>query len=58
MHNLKYLRLQVKQVVARNYYAHNLPIFKYFLLFSVERVALRLKQENQPSVFRKLCEWE
>ena len=26
------------------------------LLFLVERVRLRLKQENKPSVFRKLCE--
>ena len=39
-------------------YAHNLLIFKHFLLFSVERVGLRLKQEDETSAFRKLCEYE
>ena len=31
---------------VRDFDAHSLLIFKYFLLFSVERVRLRLKQEN------------
>ena len=37
-----------------SYYAHNLFIFKIFLVFSVERFRLRLKQKKtNPSVFRK-----
>ena len=46
VHNLKYFKIIGKEGSYRDYYAHNLHILAYLLLFSVERVRLRLKQER------------
>ena len=46
MHNFKYFKIIGKEGSYRDYYAHNMHIFKYLLLFSVESVRLRLKQEQ------------
>ena len=37
---------KITDEVVWDYHAHNLLIFKHFLLFSVERARLRFKQEN------------